>query len=129
MLVQKLEASELWKLQDAARVAKATDISIKVLEGFRERFAGSKKAKIASFLLGKIASDKKGELAVATTWFSTYLHEDPDGPLAEEALGRLIVLHEKTGNRKASKKAAKRYLRKYKNGSFEGVARSVADSE
>jgi TolA-binding protein len=128
-LCRELGAADLWKLQDAARVSKKADIAVRVLTAYRERFSGTKKARLAAFLLGKVASDEQRRYRAASEWFNTYLREDPEGPLAEEALGRLIVVYGKMGRSSDARRAAKQYLRKYDNGSFERVAKAVEESD
>jgi ferric-dicitrate binding protein FerR (iron transport regulator)/TolA-binding protein len=128
-LCRELASSDLWKLQDAARIAKEADVAVAVLTAYRGRFSGTGKARLAAFLLGKVASDEQRRYRAASEWFNTYLREDQEGPLAEEALGRLIVVYGKMGRSADARRAAKQYLRKYGNGSFEGVAKAVAESD
>ncbi len=127
-LSRELGAADLWKLQDTARSAERPDIATSVLTAYRDRFPGTGRSRIAGFLLGRIASDQEGDLRAAARWFDGYLTEDPDGPLAEEALGRLMIVYTKIGRSSEAEKAARRYLKKYENGSFEAVARSIAKS-
>jgi hypothetical protein len=128
-LIAALDSENLWKLQDAARISGRHDISFKILTEYRNRFPKNKNAKTASFLLGKIALDDKGLLKLAASWFETYLQEDPNGPLAEEAQGRLIMVNEKMGRTTEAREAARRYLDRYENGAFDQVAERVLDAK
>jgi hypothetical protein len=128
-LARTLSASRLWKLQEVARITGRHDLSVQILSVYRERFPSGKNAATAGFLLGRIACDRHGRLGESSRWFETYLSESPRGPLAEEALGRLIIIYEKMDKKSLAKKAATRYLDQYReDGAFERIARSVLDS-
>ncbi len=127
-LVRELDAENLWKLQVAARMAQKPDTAFLVLTEYRRRFPSSKKAATAGFLLGKIALDIRGLPNLAASWFKTYLNEDPAGPLAEEALGRLIMVYEKMGRTKEAREAARHYLDRYENGAFDQTAERVKNA-
>ena len=122
-LIEELDAVKLWKLQDAARITRRYTLSAKILHRFRERFPTNRNARMASFLLGRIAMDKK-QFSSAAQWFNTYIREDAAGPLSEEAHGLLIVVYEKMGNSAQAKLAAKKYLRRYGEGAFVKIAQS-----
>lgn len=119
--------ADLWKLADAARYARDGKKAEKFLMTVRERFGGSKRAKIAAFLLGRVALELNKKPAEGITWLKTYLEEDPGGPLAEEALGRLINAYMKTGRKQQASKTAEIYLQKYENGTFSELAKSVLE--
>jgi hypothetical protein len=125
-LVERLPAGQLWKLMDATRSAGRPHLAVDALLAFRSRFKQTEKAKTAAFLLGKIHSDRLGDERAASRWFKTYLREYPKGPLAEEALGRRIVLCHNMGEVEEARSAAAQYLKKYPEGSFREVARAVA---
>ncbi len=75
----------------------------------------------SALLLGKIAADQQGSPGDAIDWFETYLREEPGGPLAEEALGRILELSAPD----AARGAAARYLARYPDGSRAALARSL----
>ena len=120
-LIIDLNAVRLWKLQDAARISKKYDLSFKILHAFRNRFPTHANARIAAFLLGRIAMDKK-RFSSASQWFNTYIAEDPEGPLSEESHGLLIVAYEKMGNQRLAQNAAREYLNRYSGGAFARIA-------
>jgi TolA-binding protein len=124
-LVEKLPLSDLWLLANAARYAGDDAKAKKALTAVRGRFGKSKLAKVAAFLLGRIALESDKDPAAGERWLETYLAEDPGGPLAEEALGRLIDARVKAGHTKDAREAGAAYLQKYPDGIFAELARSV----
>jgi TolA-binding protein len=117
----------LWDLVDAARRTGRIQVAEKTLGVFRKRFAGSKKAMTATFLLGRIAMEQSKKPASARKWFSTYLKETPDGALSEEALGRLIELHMSSDMKSEADKHAKTYLSRYPGGQYAKLAESLLE--
>jgi hypothetical protein len=93
---------------------------VEVLHALRARGVRGNTA----FLLGKIAADQQGAPSQAVTWFETYLQEVPGGALAEEALGRLMQLQQRS-NPAAASALAKRYLARYPKGAYAGLAKSL----
>jgi transmembrane sensor len=114
-------ASELLKLADTARLAGSPARAREALLAARQRFGARGKS---AFLLGKIAADQQGAYGDAITWFEIYLREEPGGPLAEQALGRVVELRKRT-DPAGARAAAERYLAQYPNGAYASVARSV----
>jgi TolA-binding protein len=126
-LFASLGLNKLWKLIHAARASGSDAVAARGLIACRKRFKGRKKAKRAAFLLGKIYSDKLNDPKVASEWFHQYLLEDPEGPLAEEALGRLVVIFDEMGSTDNAQRAATTYRTNYPNGSFVSNVRVVLD--
>ena len=120
-LIEELDATRLWKLQDTARITREHQLSARILHRFRARFYTNPNARIAGFLLGRIALDKK-QFSSAAQWFNTYIAEDPAGPLSEEAHGLLIVVYEKMGKSALARRAAREYLARYQGGAFAKIA-------
>ncbi|HOU89626.1 MAG TPA: FecR family protein [Polyangiaceae bacterium] len=119
--VRSASAAELWQLADAARFAGRPDVATAALSALRSRHGARGST---AFLLGKIAADQRGSPAEAVRWFDAYLAEAPNGPLAEEALGRLMTLQRRS-NPAAAAAAAKKYLARYPGGAYSGLARSL----
>jgi len=113
-------AEDLMALARAARLAGHQDTSARALRSCRVRFPGTTHAGTAAYLLGMSAGP-----AAAATWFSTYLKEQPGGPLAREAAGRLIESHQRAGNAAAARAAARSYLNTYASGPHASFARKV----
>ncbi|MDD5309948.1 MAG: hypothetical protein PHU25_21735, partial [Deltaproteobacteria bacterium] len=125
-LLETLNMNDLWQLADAARYAKKGDVTARALLAFRSRFASSQKTRVAAFLLGRASMELTHDAAGAQRWFETYLAEDPNGPLAEEALGRLIDAGNRAGDTERARKAAVEYLKRHPGGVFTELARSAA---
>jgi hypothetical protein len=119
--VARASASELLTLADTARFAGSPARAREALLAARQRFGAKGKS---AFLIGKIAADQQGAYGDAITWFETYLNEEPGGPLAEQALGRILEIRKRT-DPAGARAIAERYLSKYPNGAYASVAKSV----
>jgi transmembrane sensor len=121
-VVADATSAELYALSDAARYvarpARARDALIAVRARFGEQ--GN-----TAFLLGRIAADQ-GEVGTAIEWFDRYLREQPGGPLAETATGRLIELYRPRDASRA-RKLAERYLAAYPDGPYAALARTLVE--
>jgi hypothetical protein len=116
-------ASDLLVLADVARFAGQPQRAKQALLELRKRFGASGQS---SFLLGRLAADQLGASGEAVGWFETYLREEPNGPLAEQALGRILDL-QRRGSPELAKGTAERYLARYPNGAYAALARSLLD--
>lgn len=119
-----LGARDLLLLASTARLAGRSDRARDAYLAARRRFPGSSEAGISAFSLGRLASDS-GHATDATGWFKRYLSEEPGGPLAREAAGRLIELYRQSGGQAQARSAADSYLKKYPTGPHAALARSV----
>jgi len=124
-LYKTLDDFQLWRLADAARYTGRGELAREALLSIRRRFRSSWRARVAAFLLGRIAIEMLNDPREASGWFKIYLREDPDGPLAEEALGRRISTCRQSGMRAESCRVAAKYLDRFPEGSFAEYARSV----
>jgi hypothetical protein len=113
---------ELYALSDAARYAGRPARARDALIAVRARFGEQGNT---AFLLGRIAADQ-GEAGMAIEWFDRYLREQPGGPLAETATGRLIELYRPRDASRA-RKLAERYLAAYPDGSYAALARTLVE--
>jgi hypothetical protein len=113
-------AEDLMGLARAARLAGRLDISKAALLSCRRRFAGTRDAAMAAYLLGRSAAS-----AEAVRWFLTYLKEQPDGALAREASGRLMEAQFGSGQREAARAQARGYLLRYPAGPHADFANMV----
>jgi hypothetical protein len=118
---ERASSQDLATLADIARYAGRPALAKQVLLAQRRRFGvrGS-----SAFLLGKIAADQQGASADAVRWFEIYLQEEPNGALAEQALGRILQL--KKGDPEAARTTAQRYLARYPQGVHAALAGSLA---
>lgn len=120
---------DLWRVGKAARYSRRGDTAHRVLEGLVERFPKSQQAQNATFVLGRVAMELQDDPGAAQEWFNRYLSKNPDGPLAEEALGRLIDVCRHMGHGAAARKYADRYLTRYPGGPYAELAQSVSGSK
>ena len=124
-LVETASLAELWRLMNAARRMERYPLTETLLLAVRQRFPGASKASLAAFVLGKINYYGKGDADAAAGWFRVYVDENPDGPLAEEALGRLIQILDERGKRAEASKLARAYIDKYPTGRLSSTVRSL----
>jgi TolA-binding protein len=112
-------------LGDTARLAQRPVDALAAYQALRSRAAGSAAAKQAAFSIAKVHFDQRAAYAEAARWFRTYLAEQPGGPFAREAEGRLMESLSRSGDRAGAKLAAERYIAKYPTGPHERVARQL----
>ncbi|MEZ4301663.1 MAG: FecR domain-containing protein [Polyangiaceae bacterium] len=118
--MSRASSTELRTLADVARFGGRPALAKTALLSLRKRF-GARGG--SAFLLGKISADQLRSPGEAAMWFDTYLQEEPGGPLAEQALGRLMEIRKRdTG---AARLLAERYLARYPNGAYAALARSL----
>ena len=123
--VSRASVPELALLGDTARfVGKPAD-ALSAYQALRSRGAGSEAAKQAAFSIARVHFDQRAAYAEAARWFRTYLAEQPGGPLAREAEGRLMESLSRAGDRAGARKVAEVYLAKYPRGPHERVARQL----
>ncbi|NUQ77729.1 MAG: FecR domain-containing protein [Polyangiaceae bacterium] len=113
--------ADLLTLADAARYAGDFPKAKASLLAARQRGAKGRSA----FLLGKLCADHLGSPGEAVAWLSTYLAEEPGGSLAEQALGRLIELKQRSGDTAGARASAETYLARYPNGAFAPLAKAA----
>lgn len=120
-VIRHAAPAELLILADSARFAGDFNKAKEVLIAARKRGVKNRTA----FLLGKIAADHQASPGEAIVWFETYLAEQPNGSLSEQALGRLIELSRKSGDMAGAQKHAALYVKRYPGGAFIALANSV----
>ncbi len=118
--LQEAPQSELMALATAARFAGRAGLADRAYRRVRERFAGSRAAADAAFLLGRMA--ESASPAAAIGWYDRYVMEAPTGSFVAEALGRKMIALKKAGNASAAKDAAAAYLKRFPGGPYAGVA-------
>jgi transmembrane sensor len=121
---ESLGARDLLTLGSTARLAGRADRAREAYLAARRRFPNSAEAGISAFSLGRLASDA-GHASDAIGWFKRYLTEQPGGPLAREAAGRLIELLRQTGDEARAREAAESYLKRYPTGPHAALAQSL----
>jgi hypothetical protein len=118
------DIADLAALADAARFSGRASLAERALSSLRSRFASAPAARSAAYLLGRMADDA-GNARGAIEWYDRYLAEAPSGSLAPEALGRRMLALRRLGELASSKRAADDYLRRFPEGTYNGVAREM----
>jgi hypothetical protein len=113
-------ADELLRFAQVARLSGHRDTERDALVTCRRRFPGSERASVAAYQLGQSSSPSE-----ASSWFETYLGEQPGGALAREASGRLVEARVAAGDDRGARDAASRYLARYPDGPHAPLARRV----
>ena len=119
------DSEELAALADAARYQQDHALARQVLLAQRRRFPLTARAAEASFLLGRLADDSPGGVAPAVAWYDRYLAEAPDGAYASEALGRKMMVLERSHRRFAATAVAADYLRRFPVGTYARAAEAI----
>jgi transmembrane sensor len=127
-LCESSSARDLLQLADVARFARAPTRAIEVLRAVRRRFPESDAAAVAAFERGRIANASGSAYPEAAKWFATYLREAERGPLAREALARLMEAQAKGKQHAEARATAQRYLERFPNGPDADVATRLAAS-
>lgn len=123
--IEKASVSELALLGDTARFAGKPADALAAYLALRSRAGGSVPAKQAAFSIARVHFDQRAAYSDAARWFRTYLAEQPGGPFAREAEGRLMEALSRAGDRTGARSVAEGYLAKYPNGPHERVARQL----
>ncbi len=118
-------SAELSLMADVARFGKRPQQAILALSTLRRRFPGSAGASVAAFNLARVHFDQRGAYHEAARWFRTYLKEQPGGPLAREAQGRLMESLYRAGDREAAARIADAYLTSNPAGPHARLARTL----
>jgi TolA-binding protein len=118
------DSEDLAALADAARYVGNEDVARRALHAQRQRFPGSKRAAEAAFLLGRL----EGESPRALVWYDRCLTEAPSGVYASEALGRKMMVLERSGKHEDAIKIARTYLKRFATGSYAHAASVLVDA-
>lgn len=120
-------ASDLALLGDAARYSGRPGQAIAAYEALRTRFPSTSRAATAAYSLARTHFDQRGAYGEATRWFQQYLQEQPSGPLAREARGRLMESLARSGDGTGARRVAEAYLKRYPDGPHATVAKSLTE--
>jgi ferric-dicitrate binding protein FerR (iron transport regulator) len=118
---------DLVALADAARYMKAPAVARQALEAQRKRFGDSTAGRTATFLLGRIAEDSDGNAGRALELYDAYLAHG--GHFASEALGRKMVIVQRTKGDAAARPIASAYLESFPKGAYASIARDLVAAE
>ncbi len=123
-LYRLASVDSLLELAKVGQLSGHRDMQRDALLAVRRRFAGSRQAALAAYELGRTTPAVE-----AAGWFEAYLAEQPAGPLAREASGRLLEADSLAHNEPAARDAAKRYLTRYPDGPHAALARRTLDAQ
>jgi transmembrane sensor len=119
--VARASAADLLLLGDASRYAGNPGRAHQCYAAVRATFGGSPEASRAAFRLGVLAFPATSAVAL----FEEFLREQPDDPLASEALGRILEIDDKAGDVNAARTIATRYLATYPDGAHARLAHGI----
>lgn len=117
-----LTNDELYARADELRFAGRRADAERVLQRLRARGERGRTA----FLLGRLSVERQRRND-ARRWFAAYLREEPNGALAESALGRLMEIEEQL-DPEAARRSATTYLARYPRGAHAPLARRLSAS-
>ncbi|HEX2658749.1 MAG TPA: tetratricopeptide repeat protein, partial [Polyangia bacterium] len=123
-LCLRLDAHRLLTLADVARYSNARGPARQAFEALVKRFPDDRLAADAVFSLGRLAFEG-GNPPVAARWFRRYVTDWPNGPLAEQAAGRLVETTIRMEDSEAARSAARAYLARAPHGAQAALARGV----
>jgi len=124
LLCRQLDAGSLLALGDAARYASSPERARQAFVSLVKRFPRDQRSHDALFALGRLESED-GDPAVAAGWFERYLSVARHQPLGEEAVGRLMEIYSRAGDREDVVRVARDYLDHYPDGLRAGLARKT----
>ena len=119
---RRRDASDLLILGDVARLAESPARAVQAYEAARAKRAAADRS---AFGLGLVEFDQRRNYRGAATWFATYLREQPRGPLAEQAEGRVMDAWQRAGEPERARAAAQAYLGRYPHGTYADLARRL----
>jgi len=124
LLCRSAALEDLLLLADTARLAGTAEEARQAYRSVRERFPGRDAGK-AAFFLGRLAFDRDADYAQAARYFALSIEEQPQGPLAREAAGRLLETQLLLADSAGARHAARQYLDRYPGGPHAKVAKRV----
>ncbi len=124
-LLNTLGVKPLARLADVARFGGSPADAKQVLLTVRQRFPNAPAARDGAFFLARLEADHLGHAQDATTWFQTYLTEQPAGVFAQEARGRALLLLDKLGRTSEARAMARQYLERHPGGPYSASARRL----
>jgi TolA-binding protein len=119
---RRSSGTDLLMLADAARLSGAAERAEQAYEAARRKLPGGGRA---SYGLGLVAFDQRGDFSRAARYFEAYLHGQPAGPLRAEATGRLMESWQRAGRVSEARQVAAQYLARYPQGPQAARARQL----
>ena len=124
-ILQRSSGEELAALASAARYQNEDELARRALLTQRRRFPHSGRAAEASFLLGRLDDESSGNPGQALAWYERYLQEAPRGEYVSEALGRKMMVLQRTHRQGEAAAIAADYLRRFPTGTYAHAARAL----
>jgi hypothetical protein len=118
-------SEDIAALADAARFERNDGLARRALLAQRQRFPGTGRAAEASFLLGRIDDRPDASSTRALAWYDRYLGEAPAGSYVSEALGRKMMVLERSGRQGEATRIAKDYLQRFPGGTYAHAAQAL----
>lgn len=125
-LTRSLSASKLVDLADAARLGGDSGAALEALRALEARFASVAAARDSDFLVARLLA-QRGETGSAIHRLTKYLERGEGARYSLEAMGRLVELHFRRGDRAQAHAFARRYLERAPNGPYHRFAESVLE--
>jgi len=128
LALERTTGEQLAVLASAARYQRDDELARRALLAQRRRFPRSPRGLEASFLLGRLDDESRGDITGALGWYDRYLSEAPTGAYVSEALGRKMVALQHSGRHGEAAEIAADYLRRFPTGAYAHAARALARS-
>jgi hypothetical protein len=110
---RRAPGGDLLALGDAARLSGSTERAEQAYTAAHGKLQNGGRA---SYGLGLVAFDQRGDFTRAARHFEAYLREQPGGSLRTEAMGRLLEAWQRAGRVGEARRVAERYLLLYPQG-------------
>jgi TolA-binding protein len=110
---RRASGADLLALGDAARLSGSSG---RAEQAYVAAHAKLPRGGRASYGLGLVAFDQRGDFPRAARYFESYLQEQPGGSLRAEAMGRLLEAWQRAGRVSEARRVAERYLSLYPQG-------------
>jgi TolA-binding protein len=119
---RRASGADLLALGDAARLSGSAGRAEQAYAAARSKLPGGGRA---SYGLGLVEFDQRGNFVRAARYFETYLREQPAGALRAEATGRLMEAWQRAGRTGDARQVAEQYLARYPQGPQAGRAKQL----
>lgn len=123
--LDRVTSEQLATLATAARYQHDDELARRALLVQRRRFPRSTRAQEASFLLGRLDDESRGDMTAALEWYDRYLTESPGGAYTAEALGRKMMALQRSNRQAQAAEIATDYLRRFPTGTYAHAARAL----
>jgi FecR protein len=119
---RRRDAPDLLILGDVARLAGNPARAVQAYAAARAKGTAPDRS---AFAMGLVEFDQRRNYRGAAAWFATYLREQPQGPLAEQAEGRVMDAWQRAGEPTRAREAGQGYLARYPHGAYADLARRL----